>query len=126
MINRSNGVSGQEEAKSGQLQPPSNQSSEVCLERKFFDSTTPQQTGTGTRALQPNLIDTAGASLKRKLLDIKELVQIYGFKTWTVRSYCSQGKIPYIKIFSRVYFDPVAIEAWIQEHVRPVKEVDIP
>jgi len=95
------------------------------MERKFFDSTTPQQIGTGTRALQPDRIDTSGANLKRKLLDIKELEQIYGFKPWTIRSYCSQGKIPYIKLFSRVYFDPVAIDAWIQEHARPVMEVHV-
>jgi hypothetical protein len=83
------------------------------------------QLGTDARAPQPDPIGTSGASLKRKLLDIKELEQIYGFKPWTIRSYCSQGKIPYIKLFSRVYFDPIAIDAWIQGHARPVKEVNV-
>jgi len=126
MVNRSDRVFGKREARSRQLQAPSNETSEVCLERKFFDSTTLQQRGTGTKTLQPDCIDTSGASLKRKLLDIKELEQIYGFKPWTIRSYCSQSKIPFIKIFSRVYFDPMAIDAWIQEHARPAKEVHLP
>jgi hypothetical protein len=125
MSNRRNGTSGKEEIRSRQLPPPSSETSEVCLEQKFFDSTTTQQIGTGARALQPDRIDTSGVSPKRKLLNIKELEQIYGFKPWTIRSYCSQSKIPFIKIFSRVYFDPVAIEIWVQEHARPVKEVPL-
>jgi predicted DNA-binding transcriptional regulator AlpA len=126
MSNRSSDSSSEKRTKTTRLQPPCMETPEGGLERKFFDSTTPTHMGTGARALRPDLIDTSGASLKRKLLDIKELEQIYGFKPWTIRSYCSQGKIPYIKLFSRVYFDPVAIDAWIQEHARPVKEVHIP
>jgi predicted DNA-binding transcriptional regulator AlpA len=61
----------------------------------------------------------------RKLLDINDLEEIYGFKRWTIRTYCSQGKIPFFKIGRRVFFDPVAIDAWLQGHARPVKEVNI-
>jgi Helix-turn-helix domain len=51
---------------------------------------------------------------------------MYGLKHWTIRTYCSQEKIPFIKIGQRVYFDPAAIESWIQGHARPVKEVHLP
>jgi hypothetical protein len=64
--------------------------------------------------------------VERKLLSIDELVAQYGLPKWTVRSYCSQRKIPFIKIGRRVYFDPLSIEKWVQEHVQPVEEVTIP
>jgi predicted DNA-binding transcriptional regulator AlpA len=66
-----------------------------------------------------------GPETQKKLLDITGIEETYGLKRWTVRTYCSQRKIPFIKIGRRVFFDPAAIEAWIQEHARPVKEVDI-
>jgi predicted DNA-binding transcriptional regulator AlpA len=62
---------------------------------------------------------------QKKLLDIDDLREIYGFKRWTIRTYCSQEKIPFIKIGRRVFFDPAAIDAWIKEHTRPVREVDL-
>jgi predicted DNA-binding transcriptional regulator AlpA len=67
-----------------------------------------------------------GPKAQKKLLDIKELEEIYGLKHWTIRTLCSQRKIPHLKLGRRVFFDPAAIDAWLQEHVRPVKEVDIP
>jgi len=66
-----------------------------------------------------------GPAAQKKLLDIDDLGEIYGFKHWTIRTYCSQGKIPFIKIGRRVFFDPAAIDAWINEHTRPVREVDL-
>jgi hypothetical protein len=125
MSNRRHGASGKEGSRTRQSQPPSSETSQACLERKVFDSATPMQPGPEARPPQPERLGASAESLKRKLLDIKEPEQIYGFKPWTIRSYCSQGKIPYIKIFSRVYFDPVAIDAWIQEHARPVKEMHL-
>jgi predicted DNA-binding transcriptional regulator AlpA len=67
-----------------------------------------------------------GPAAPKKLLDIDGLETTYGLKRWTIRLYCSQRKIPFVKIGRRVYFDPVAIDAWIQEHSRPVQEVHIP
>jgi predicted DNA-binding transcriptional regulator AlpA len=90
------------------------------------DHRTSMQLGTDATHLQHLTIDTPGANLKRKLLDIDDLVEAYGFKRWTIRTYCSQRKIPHIKIGRRVFFDPVSIEAWIQEHTRPVRDVQIP
>ena len=67
-----------------------------------------------------------GPEAPKKLLDIDELAKIYGFKRWTIRTYCSQRKIPFYKIGRRVYFDPAAIDAWIQGHARPVRQMDVP
>jgi excisionase family DNA binding protein len=62
----------------------------------------------------------------RKLLTAKELSERYNIPLWTIRSYCSQRRIPHIKIGSRVYFRPEGIEAWLEEHSRPAEEVGIP
>jgi predicted DNA-binding transcriptional regulator AlpA len=126
MSNHSSDSSSEKRTRTTRLQPPCIEAPEGGVERKFFDSTTPTQMGTGARALPPDLIDTLGTNLKRKLLDIQELEQIYGLKHWTIRTLCSQRKIPHIKIGRRVYFDVEAIEAWLQEHARPVMEVHIP
>jgi predicted DNA-binding transcriptional regulator AlpA len=63
---------------------------------------------------------------QKKLLDINGLEETYGLKRWTIRTYCSQQKIPFVKLGRRVFFDLVAIDAWLQEHARPVKEVHLP
>lgn len=97
-----------------------------CLERKVVDGAVPAQMGAGLRARQPALVDTAAVSPRRKLINIQELEETYGFKRWTIRTYCSQRRVPFVKIGRRVFFDPAAIEAWIKEHERPVSEVPIP
>jgi predicted DNA-binding transcriptional regulator AlpA len=125
MSNRRDSASGKKGIRTRQLQPPSSATSEVGLERKFVDSTTPMQLSTEARAPQSDRIGTSGASLKRKLLNIEELEQIYGLKHWTIRTWCSQRRIPHLKIGRRVYFDPAAIESWIQEHARPAEEAHI-
>jgi excisionase family DNA binding protein len=47
------------------------------------------------------------------------LCERYPLKPWTVRSYCSQGRIPHLKIGRKVYFRMEDIEAWLDEHTRP-------
>jgi excisionase family DNA binding protein len=59
------------------------------------------------------------------LLNIDELCQRYGFKPWTIRGYCSQRKIPFIKLGRRVYFRVADIERWLEAHQQPVLEVHI-
>jgi excisionase family DNA binding protein len=59
------------------------------------------------------------------ILTITELCQRYPFKPWTIRSYCSQRKIPFIKIGRRVYFRVTDIERWLDEHKQPALEVHI-
>jgi excisionase family DNA binding protein len=64
-------------------------------------------------------------SPEKPLLNINELCQWYGVKPWTIRSYCSQGKIPFIKIGRRVYFRVADIERWLEAHQQPAIEVHI-
>jgi predicted DNA-binding transcriptional regulator AlpA len=84
-------------------------------------SSTPEGLGEASSRSTPK-----GPTAQKKLLDIHELEEIYGFKHWTIRTLCSQRKIPHIKIGRRVFFDPAAIDAWIAEHTRPVRTVDLP
>jgi excisionase family DNA binding protein len=58
------------------------------------------------------------------LIDFQQLCAQYPLKPWTVRSYCSQGKIPFVKIGRKVYFRVEDIEAWLDEHTKPALEVD--
>ena len=46
------------------------------------------------------------------LIDFKQLCEIYPFCPWTIRSYCSQGKIPYVKVGRRVYFRLGSVLIW--------------
>jgi len=64
-------------------------------------------------------------AVERRLLDIDELEARYGFRKWTIRNYCSQGKVPFIKVGRRVYFRGEDIERWLDEHARPAEEVKI-
>jgi hypothetical protein len=53
------------------------------------------------------------------LLDFKQLCARYPFRPWTIRSYCSQGKIPYIKVGKKVFFRVSEIERWLNAHQKP-------
>jgi excisionase family DNA binding protein len=64
--------------------------------------------------------------MDKRLLDINELAARYGFPKWTIRSYCSQGKIPFIKVGRRVYVRVDDIEHWLDEHAHPAVEVIVP
>jgi excisionase family DNA binding protein len=59
--------------------------------------------------------------MARKLLEFKTFLANYPFKAWTIRTYCSQGKIPHIKIGRRVYFDEQAIEEWLKNQEKPAR-----
>jgi excisionase family DNA binding protein len=61
-----------------------------------------------------------------RLLDFKQLCEQYPFRPWTVRSYCSQGKIPFVKIGRKVYFRERDIEEWLDKHARPGQEITQP
>jgi hypothetical protein len=60
---------------------------------------------------------------KRNIITFDELCERYPFKPWTVREYCSQQRIPHLKVGRRVYFDVLKIEAWLEKHEKPVAEV---
>jgi excisionase family DNA binding protein len=63
--------------------------------------------------------------MDRTLLDFREFCERYPLKPWTVRAYCSQGKIPFVKIGRKVFLRVTDIERWLQDHTQPVKEVNI-
>jgi excisionase family DNA binding protein len=64
--------------------------------------------------------------MDRRLLDIDELCERYGFRKWTIRSYCSQRKIPFLRVGRRVFFRPEDIERWLQAQAKPILEVSLP
>lgn len=58
-----------------------------------------------------------------KLWDIHQLVKNYPcFTHWGVRYLLRERRIPFVRIGSRLYFDPVDIADWIKE--KKVKEHD--
>jgi len=61
--------------------------------------------------------------MEPRLLRIDELCERYNLKKRTVRTLCSQGRIPHIKIGRAVYFRVDAIEAWLKNHEKPAQEV---
>jgi excisionase family DNA binding protein len=60
---------------------------------------------------------------QQKLIDIDTLCARYSFRKCTIRSYCSQKRIPHIKVGKKVLFSPEAVEKWLEEHTQPVEEV---
>ncbi len=63
-------------------------------------------------------------TLEGKLLDIKQLVEMYpAFTEWSVRDLIRHRRIPIVRIGSRIYFDPEDISDWIQrQKIEPVNE----
>jgi predicted DNA-binding transcriptional regulator AlpA len=56
------------------------------------------------------------------LLDFQQLCTRYPLKPFTVRAYCSQGKIPYVKIGRKVFFRVEEIEQWLDQQARPARD----
>ena len=56
---------------------------------------------------------------RKRLIDIHQLCDKYSFSPWTVRTWCSQRKIPHCKIGSRVLFDVAEIESWLKGQAIP-------
>jgi hypothetical protein len=56
------------------------------------------------------------------LLDFKTFCERYPFRPWTVRNYCSHGKIPHLKVGRKVFFRVEDIEQWLSNRVKPVLE----
>jgi excisionase family DNA binding protein len=57
------------------------------------------------------------------MLTIHELCARYSLRPWTVRQYCSQRRIPHVKVGRKVLFKVEEIERWLAEHAKPVVEV---
>jgi predicted DNA-binding transcriptional regulator AlpA len=52
----------------------------------------------------------------KKLLNINDMVEIYGFKPWGIRHRVRMRTIPFIKLNRSIYFDRGDIEKWLEEH----------
>ena len=56
-----------------------------------------------------------------KLLSIREAVDVLGLKRPTIYKYVSQKSIPYVKIGTRVLFDPKDLKEWIgTQKIKPI------
>lgn len=51
----------------------------------------------------------------QKLLSIKEASEYLGLKVPTLYKYVCSKKIPYVKLGSRVLFDPEKLTIWIEK-----------
>lgn len=72
-----------------------------------------------------NGLAEAGPVTTAMLWNIRQLAEATGLSVYTIYTWVSQRKIPYVKVGKRVMFDPVEIRHWIEEHkVRPVRVVD--
>jgi excisionase family DNA binding protein len=62
--------------------------------------------------------NTKPTTAKSNLIDPEECAARLGVTLRHIRRLVQEGRIPYIKWGSRVHFDPVEIDAWIDEHRR--------
>lgn len=58
---------------------------------------------------------------KGNLLNKKQLAEYLGLKAYTIDSWVSQRRIPYIKLGKCVRFDPDEIEEWLQRQKVPIR-----
>jgi excisionase family DNA binding protein len=60
--------------------------------------------------------------MERRYLSIKELSEYLGIPKYTIYSWTSMKKIPYVKLGRAIRFDMTEIESWIKE--RKVEVLD--
>jgi excisionase family DNA binding protein len=61
---------------------------------------------------------------EQKYVDIHALCRRYAFCPWTVRTWCSQGRIPFVRAAGRkVLFDVDAIEDWLKQQAVTPKDL---
>jgi excisionase family DNA binding protein len=57
-----------------------------------------------------------GAMPDPQFIDIHALCQRYSLRPWTVRTWCSQRRIPFIRVAGKkVLFNVSEIETWLQQ-----------
>jgi len=62
-----------------------------------------------------NVAKSSETSLE-KLLTTDEAANFLGVKSWTVRSWCCERRIPFVKVGRLVRFDRKRLERWILEN----------
>jgi excisionase family DNA binding protein len=68
----------------------------------------------------------SGPNLTTKLLSIDECAEALGLSTWTIRRLLKHGKLPRVKIGSRVLVRASDIERFIQQHTDAAVDDSIP
>ena len=57
------------------------------------------------------------------LLNIRQASDVLNLKIKTIYMYVHQRKIPFIKIGSRVLFDPLRLQQWLKDHqIEPINQ----
>lgn len=54
-------------------------------------------------------------------MGVAEAASRLGLAQWTVRKYVELRRLPFVKIGTRVLFDPTELEAWIDERRIPAE-----
>jgi excisionase family DNA binding protein len=67
------------------------------------------------RAMSPTHTHIKGGIMSQPvMLTIHELCARYSLRPWTVRQYCSQRRIPHVKVGRKVLFNVEEIEQWLK------------
>ena len=57
----------------------------------------------------------------RPLMEIDQIAEYLGVSVRHIRRLVAEQRIPYIKWGSKLHFDPEDIDAWVDQHRRPVR-----
>jgi excisionase family DNA binding protein len=60
--------------------------------------------------------------MNKRLVNKKELAQYLNLSIYTIDAWVSQNRIPFVKMGSRVLFDLVEIDKWIEKQKVASKE----
>lgn len=55
------------------------------------------------------------------LLTAEQAAEYLNISLWTLRQWCSQRRIPCIKLGRAVRFDPVSLAAYVAAHTQPAE-----
>lgn len=58
---------------------------------------------------------------EKRLLDLVTVGEQYGINLRTLRKYASEGRIPIVRLGSRVYVNPSAFEAFLRANSKPAR-----
>lgn len=61
---------------------------------------------------------------RHKLFSVREAAEYLNIAEWTLRSWISQKRIPYVKLGSRTLFDINDLNKWIESHKVEAVEFD--
>ncbi|QHZ53399.1 helix-turn-helix domain-containing protein [Paenibacillus larvae] len=68
--------------------------------------------------IQPNILNhlkTDISSVQDKVLDVKEVAEVYGISDKKLYDMCKKKQIPHRRLGSRIVFSSAALDAWGRE-----------